>query len=88
MHDKSQTNGYPLRHNLTPVLVRIDQLKPLGRETRRHPNSQIDQLAASIDAYGFAGVIVADTSAGWWPAARYSKPENDPNTLIGKIENP
>src|SRR5438067_616231 len=69
MRSKSQTNGYPLRHNLTPVLVPIDELKPLGRETRRHPKSQIEKLAASLREFGFILPIVVDglrrVVAGW-----------------------
>ncbi|WP_247385490.1 MULTISPECIES: DNA methyltransferase [unclassified Bradyrhizobium] len=69
MHGKSQTNGYPLRHNLTPVLVPIDELKPLGRETRRHPKSQIEKLAVSLRDFGFVLPIVVDALrrvvAGW-----------------------
>ena len=34
-------NGCPLDRDLTPKLVSIDGLKPLGQETRKHPKSQI-----------------------------------------------
>jgi hypothetical protein len=60
LHSDSQTNGCPLRHNLTPTLVRIDQLKRLGRETRRHPKAQIAKLAASLQEFGFVAPIVTD----------------------------
>lgn len=60
MRSKSQTNGYPLRHDLTPVYMPINELKPLGRETRRHPKSQIDKVAASLEEFGFVGAIVVD----------------------------
>lgn len=60
MRSNPRTNGYPFRHNLTPAMVPIGELRPLGRETRRHPQIQIEKLAASIDAYGFVGVIIAD----------------------------
>ena len=52
-----------------PVLVCTEKLKPLGRETRRHPRRQLDKLAASLAEYGFAVPIVVDVDsrvvAGW-----------------------
>jgi hypothetical protein len=60
LHSNSQTNGCPLRHNLTPTLVRIDQLKRLGRETRRHPKAQIAKLVANLEEFGFVAPIVTD----------------------------
>lgn len=69
MRSNPQTNGYPLRRNLTPALVPIDELKPLGRETRRHPKSQIDKLAASLREFGVVVPIVIDANrrvvSGW-----------------------
>lgn len=63
------TNGYPLRHDLTPVLIAIDELKPLGRETRRHPKGQITKLAASLQEFGVRIPIVIDDQGrvidGW-----------------------
>ena len=43
-------NGFALSRNLNPTLVRVESLKPLGRETRKHPPSQIRKLQASITA--------------------------------------
>ncbi|MCK1473590.1 ParB N-terminal domain-containing protein [Bradyrhizobium sp. 197] len=70
MHRQTvQSNGYPLRHDLTPVHVRIDQLKPLGQQTRRHAKSQIGKLAASLREFGFVLPIVVDAKrrvvSGW-----------------------
>jgi len=62
-------NGYAVSRDLTPVLVCTEKLKPLGRETRRHPRRQLDKLAASLAEYGFAVPIVVDVDsrvvAGW-----------------------
>uniref|UniRef100_UPI003F81D10D site-specific DNA-methyltransferase n=1 Tax=Bradyrhizobium genomosp. III TaxID=2683271 RepID=UPI003F81D10D len=60
MRSNPRTNGYPFRHNLAPEMMPTDQLRPLGHETRRHPESQIERLVASIDTHGFVGVIIAD----------------------------
>ncbi|MCP3459181.1 DNA methyltransferase [Bradyrhizobium sp. CCGUVB23] len=53
-------NRCPLRHDLTPMLVPIAELKQLGRETRRHPKSQIKKLAASLQEFGFVLPVIAD----------------------------
>lgn len=63
------TNGDALRHDLNPVYIPIGELKPLGSQTRRHPQSQIDKLAASLREFGFVLPIVVDAMrrvvAGW-----------------------
>ncbi|WP_369722553.1 site-specific DNA-methyltransferase [Bradyrhizobium sp. LLZ17] len=68
-HRDVRTNGYPLRHDLTPVRVRIDELKPLGQQTRRHAKGQIGKLAASLQEFGFVLPIVVDAKrrvvSGW-----------------------
>src|SRR4051794_12221303 len=68
-HSDVRTNGYPLRHNLTPVPVRIEELKPLGQQTRRHATAQIGKLAASLQEFGFVLPIVVDAKrrvvSGW-----------------------
>jgi hypothetical protein len=46
-------NGFAVSRNLNPNLVRVESLKPLGRETRKHPLSQTRKLQASIEQYGF-----------------------------------
>jgi DNA modification methylase len=62
-------NGYAVSRDLTPVLVCTEKLKPLGRETRRHPRRQLDKLAASLDEFGFVLPIIIDADsrvvAGW-----------------------
>src|SRR5260370_39376695 len=62
-------NGFAVSRNLNPNLVRVESLKPLGRETRKHPPSQIRKLQASIEHFGFVlpVVIEADSRviAGW-----------------------
>jgi DNA modification methylase len=46
--------------DLTPELVSIDELKQLGRPTRRHPAEQIDHLIRLLKAYGFVVPILVD----------------------------
>jgi len=62
-------NGFAVSRNLNPNLVRIEALKPLGRETRKHPPAQIRKLQASIEQFGFVLPIVIDAAsrviAGW-----------------------
>jgi ParB-like chromosome segregation protein Spo0J len=63
------TNGDALRHDLKPILAPIGELKPLGNQTRRHPQIQIEKLAASLREFGFVLPIVVDALrrvvAGW-----------------------
>lgn len=51
------------------VHVRIEELKPLGQQTRRHAKSQIGKLAASLQEFGFVLPIVVDAKrrvvSGW-----------------------
>jgi len=65
----SRKNGYAVSRDLNPTLVRTDTLKPLGRETRRHPRRQLEKLAASLDEFGFVLPVVLDREkrvvAGW-----------------------
>jgi DNA modification methylase len=62
-------NGYAVSRDLNPILVRTENLKPLGRETRRHPRGQLDKLAASLDEFGFVLPVIVDSEqrvvAGW-----------------------
>src|SRR5438128_387355 len=64
-----RANGHAVSRDLNPILVHTDKLRPLGRETRRHPHRQLDKLAASIDEYGFVVPIIMDVDrrvvAGW-----------------------
>src|SRR6202047_2970887 len=67
-------NGFAVSRNLNPNLVPVETLKPLGRETRKHPPAQIRKLQASIEQFGFVLPIVTDASnrviAGWgWALA-------------------
>ena len=62
-------NRCPLDRDLNPVLVSLDGLKPIGRETRKHPSAQIQKLQASLVQFGFVLPIVVDGNnqvvAGW-----------------------
>jgi DNA modification methylase len=62
-------NGFAVSRDLNPVLVPVERLKPLGRETRTHPPSQIRKLQASLQEFGFVLPIVIDVEcrviAGW-----------------------
>src|SRR5260370_17218820 len=62
-------NGFAISRNLDPNLVRVESLKPLGRETRKHPLSQTRKLQASIEQFGFVLPVVIDVDsrviAGW-----------------------
>ena len=66
---QSHENGYAVSRDLAPVLVCTEKLKPLGRQTHRHPRRQLDKLAASIAEFGFVLPIVIDLHAqvvaGW-----------------------
>ena len=62
-------NGYALARDLSPKLVPLAGLLPLGRETRKHPPQQVRKLAASLDRFGFVLPILIDPQqrviAGW-----------------------
>jgi ParB-like chromosome segregation protein Spo0J len=62
-------NGFAVSRDLNPKLVPIESLKPLGRETRKHPPSQIRKMAGSIDQFGFVLPVVIDANGrvigGW-----------------------
>jgi len=66
---QSRKNGYAVSRDLTPVLVCTEELKPLGRPTRRHSRRQLEKLAASISEVGFVLPILIDLHAqviaGW-----------------------
>lgn len=65
----SRKNGFAVSRDLNPILVRTGTLKPLGRETRRHPRRQLNKLAASLDEFGFVLPVIVDGEqrvvAGW-----------------------
>ena len=46
-------SGYAVSRNLSAHLVPVEILKPLGRESRKHPAFQIRKLAESIQQFGF-----------------------------------
>jgi DNA modification methylase len=62
-------NGFSVSRDLNPVLVPVESLKPLGRETRKHSASQIRKLAESLEQFGFVLPIIIDVDdrvvAGW-----------------------
>jgi hypothetical protein len=68
-------NGYPLGRDLTSRLLPVAPLKPLGRETRKHPPAQIRKLAASLDRFGFVLPIVTqgDRVVGGWALVEAAK---------------
>ena len=43
----------------------VSELIPDSRNARTHPKRQIDQLRASIDAFGFTNPILADPDHRW-----------------------
>lgn len=55
-------NGYIISRDLSPGLVRIDRLRPLGRKTRKHPSYQIRKLTRSLREYGQIVPILVDTA--------------------------
>ena len=54
------SNGYAVARNLSPSLVHVESLKPLGRETRKHPPAQVRKLKESLDRFGFVLPILVD----------------------------
>ena len=58
--NRPKPNRSPLRHDLTVSYVRLEGLKPLGREIRVHTKRQIQKLARSLDQFGFVLPIVID----------------------------
>jgi ParB-like chromosome segregation protein Spo0J len=62
-------NGYVISRDLNPRLVSVAGLKPLGRETRKHPPEQVRKLAASLKEFGFVFPVLTGRDgrvvAGW-----------------------
>jgi hypothetical protein len=87
-------NGFALSRDLNPKLVRADALKPLGRQTRKHPPSQIRKLQSSIAEFGFVLPIVVDADnrviAGWGLvlAARKAGLDEVPAITIADLDDP
>ena len=71
----SPTNAYAVSRDLKPALIAIAALKPLGRETRKHPPAHIRKLAASLDRFGFVLPIVThgDRVVGGWALVEAAK---------------
>ena len=49
-----------LKKNKTPELFPLDKIKPYPNNTKKHPQKQIDQVAASIKEFGFNQPLVLD----------------------------
>jgi DNA modification methylase len=60
MELRAGSNGHAISRDLNATLIDIARLKPLGRETRRHPRDQLDKLASCLDRFGFVAPIVVD----------------------------
>jgi DNA modification methylase len=62
-------NGFAVSRDLNPKFVRVDALRPLGRQTRKHPPAQIRKLGESLEQFGFALPILIDIEnrvvGGW-----------------------
>lgn len=54
------TNRKPDRHRMTVRWRTIVSLKPNPQNARVHPPEQLDKLAASIRAFGFASPVLID----------------------------
>jgi hypothetical protein len=76
-HSMLRGNGFAVSRDLNPVLVPVERLKPLGRETRKHPPAQIRKLESSIEEFGFVLPLVIDADnrviAGWGLAVAAKK---------------
>jgi len=62
-------NRCPVSRDLAPKSEPVDNLRPLGRETRRHSASQLRKLAKSLERFGFVLPVLIDAEgrvvAGW-----------------------
>ena len=69
LYQASPSNGLAVSHDLNPKLVDVNALKPLGRQTRKHPPGQIRKLGESLEQFGFVLPIVIDPDGqvvgGW-----------------------
>jgi ParB-like chromosome segregation protein Spo0J len=69
MPEITRANGHAVSRDLSPTLVKVVDLKPLGNETRKHSASLIAKLARSLDEFGFVLPILQDEQgrvvAGW-----------------------
>ena len=66
---RQRWNGHAVSRDFAPQRVPLADLKPLGRETRKHPPQQVRKLAASLDQFGFVLPVLTDPAgrvvAGW-----------------------
>jgi DNA modification methylase len=62
-------NGFAVSRDLNPKLVRVDALRPLGHQTRKHPPAQIRKLVESLEQFDFVLPILIDIEnrvvGGW-----------------------
>jgi hypothetical protein len=62
-------NNLAVSRDLNPTFVPVETLKPLGRETRKHPPAQIRKVQVSIERFGIVLPIVVDSAGrvidGW-----------------------
>ena len=92
-HDRRR-NGFAVSRNLTPRLVSVAGLSPLGHETRVHLPAQIRKLARSLEEWGFVLPIVIDTRGqvvdGWALvlAARKLRLPEIPAVTISDLSGP
>ena len=59
----AEANGYAVSRDLNPRLTDVALLKPLSRQTRKHPPTQIRKLQSSIEQFGFVLPIVVDAES-------------------------
>src|SRR5688572_9234719 len=64
-----RANGHAVSRDLSPTLVKVADLKPLGNETRKHSANQIAKLTRSLDEFGFVLPVLQNEQgrvvAGW-----------------------
>jgi DNA methylase len=62
-------NNFAISRDLNPTFVSVEALKPLGRETRKHPPAQIRKVQVSIERFGIVLPILVDPAGrvidGW-----------------------
>jgi DNA modification methylase len=90
--ERPASNGYAVARDLHPKLLPVSALKPLGRETRKHPPAQVRKLADSLDRFGFVLPILIDGEnrvvAGWGLvlAARKLGIPNAPTVTVSDLD--
>lgn len=69
VYQATRSNGFAVSRDLNPKLVDVAALKPVGRQTRKHPAAQICKLGESLEQFGFVLPIVIDADnnvvGGW-----------------------